>query len=90
MRYGILWVTVFYGLSYFQVYSRLIASVEAMSADASFSRDDRLGWKTFCPSNLGTAIRVTVRVMLPKTSARVDFKENVQQDELADSPLVSF
>lgn len=31
-----------------------------------FSRDDRLGYLTFCPTNLGTTIRASVHVAFPK------------------------
>jgi protein-arginine kinase len=58
-----------------QVLDRLIRGVNAISAKAPFSRDDRLGWLTFCPSNLGTTVRASVHVKLPKTSARPDFKK---------------
>lgn len=39
-----------------------------------FSRDDRLGWLTFCPTNLGTTVRASVHIRLPKISAKPDFK----------------
>jgi protein-arginine kinase len=58
-----------------KVLGRLIAGLEAISAKAAFSRDDRLGFLTFCPTNLGTTVRASVHVKLPKTSARADFKE---------------
>lgn len=34
-----------------------------------FSRDDRLGFLTFCPTNLGTTIRASVHIQLPKLAA---------------------
>jgi len=58
-----------------EVLGRLIRGVEAISAKAPFARDDRLGWLTFCPTNLGTTVRASVHVKLPKTSAREDFKK---------------
>ena len=30
-----------------------------------FSDSERLGWLTFCPTNLGTAIRASVHIKLP-------------------------
>lgn len=36
---------------------------------AQFSRDDRLGFLTFCPTNLGTTIRASVHIKLPKLAA---------------------
>jgi len=35
-----------------QVLERLIKGVKAIETKVPFSRDDRLGWLTFCPSNL--------------------------------------
>ena len=42
-----------------QVYSRLVAGIRAMEDLIKFSESERLGWLTFCPTNLGTAIRST-------------------------------
>jgi protein-arginine kinase len=59
-----------------QVLDRLIRGVKSIEKVAGpFSHDDRLGWLTFCPSNLGTTVRASVHIALPKTSARPDFKK---------------
>lgn len=58
-----------------QVLDRLIRGSQTIGAKVPFSRDDRLGWLTFCPSNLGTTVRASVHVKLPKVSARPDFKQ---------------
>jgi protein-arginine kinase len=34
------------------VLERLITGVKAIEEKVPFSRDDRLGWLTFCPTNL--------------------------------------
>lgn len=34
-----------------------------------FSRDERLGWLTFCPTNLGSTVRASVHIKLPKLTA---------------------
>ncbi|EFO82749.1 hypothetical protein GCK72_024733 [Caenorhabditis remanei] len=57
-----------------QVLERLIKGVKTIEKQAPFSRDDRLGWLTFCPSNLGTTVRASVHIRLPKISAKPDFK----------------
>ncbi|KAE9414640.1 hypothetical protein Angca_004471 [Angiostrongylus cantonensis] len=57
------------------VLERLIKGVKTIQAQAPFSRDDRLGWLTFCPSNLGTTVRASVHIRLPKISAKPDFKK---------------
>lgn len=52
------------------VYKRLISGVEKIekSGDVKFSRSPRLGYLTFCPTNLGTTIRASVHIKLPKLS----------------------
>jgi protein-arginine kinase len=49
-----------------QVLDRLIRGVNIVMSKAPFSRDDRLGWLTFCPTNLGTTVRASVHIKLPK------------------------
>ena len=58
-----------------QVLERLIQGVKAIQSKAPFSRDDRLGWLTFCPTNLGTTVRASVHIKLPKISAKPEFKK---------------
>jgi protein-arginine kinase len=58
-----------------RVLDRLIRGVNAISKFAPFSRDDRLGWLTFCPSNLGTTVRASVHIRLPKLSATPAFQK---------------
>lgn len=41
-------------------------AVNHIEAKLPFSRDDRLGYLTFCPTNLGTTIRASVHIALPK------------------------
>merc|ERR1719161_2902922 len=41
---------------------------------AAFMHNDHLGWVLTCPSNLGTGLRAGTMVMLPKLSARDDWK----------------
>jgi protein-arginine kinase len=40
-----------------EVFGRLKEAVEIIESQFAFSRDDRLGFLTFCPTNLGTTIR---------------------------------
>ncbi|KAH8314821.1 hypothetical protein KR074_000175 [Drosophila pseudoananassae] len=62
-----------------RVYDRMIGGVEALGKKVKFSRDERLGFLTFCPTNLGTSIRASVHIKLPKLNAN---KEKMQK--LAD------
>jgi len=41
---------------------------------SAFMHNDHLGWVLTCPSNLGTGLRAGTMVMLPKMSARDDWK----------------
>lgn len=52
-----------------QVYSRMVSGVKEIEKKLPFSRDDRLGFLTFCPTNLGTTIRASVHIKLPKLAA---------------------
>jgi len=58
-------------------FMRACAEVEAvLKAEGSgFMHNDHLGWVLTCPSNLGTGLRAGTMVMLPKVSARPDFKK---------------
>ncbi|PAA63422.1 hypothetical protein BOX15_Mlig021515g1 [Macrostomum lignano] len=48
-----------------EVYARLVKGVEEIAKRMKFSHDDRLGFLTFCPTNLGTTIRASVHIKLP-------------------------
>ena len=65
-----------------QVLGRLIKGVKTIESQAPFSRDDRFGWLTFCPTNLGTTVRASVHIKIPKTSARPDFKKITDEMKL--------
>ncbi|KAI6229632.1 Arginine kinase [Aphelenchoides besseyi] len=58
-----------------RVLDRLIRGIKAVESKVPFARDERLGWLTFCPSNLGSTVRASVHIKLPKLSARKDFKQ---------------
>jgi len=60
------------------VFGRLVNAVKAIEAKVPFSRDDRLGYLTFCPTNLGTTIRASVHIALPKLA-----KDKKKLDEIA-------
>merc|ERR1712023_602725 len=48
---------------------------KVLKAEGSdFMHNDHLGWVLTCPSNLGTGLRAGTMVMLPKLSAREDWK----------------
>jgi len=49
-----------------QVFKRLTDAVNIIESRIPFSHDDRLGFLTFCPTNLGTTVRASVHIKLPK------------------------
>ena len=61
-----------------EVFERFCAAASAVQdvvkEGYDFMHNDHLGWVLTCPSNLGTGLRAGTMVMLPKLSAREDFK----------------
>ncbi|XP_068214769.1 arginine kinase-like [Palaemon carinicauda] len=49
-----------------EVYSRFVRAVTALGDKLPFSASEHLGFLSFCPTNLGTAIRASVHIRLPK------------------------
>jgi arginine kinase len=49
-----------------QVFGRLKTAVSEIEKRVPFSHHDRLGFLTFCPTNLGTTIRASVHIAVPK------------------------
>ena len=54
------------------VFERLKRAASHFDKSVVFSRDDHLGYITSSLTNLGTALRASMLVKLPKLSARVD------------------
>lgn len=52
-----------------EIFGRLVTAVKAIESKLPFSRSDRFGYLTFCPTNLGTTIRASVHIALPKLAA---------------------
>ncbi|XP_022663063.1 arginine kinase-like isoform X1 [Varroa jacobsoni] len=52
-----------------EVFTRLVNGIKEIERHIPFSRDSRLGYLTFCPTNLGTTIRASVHIKLPKLAA---------------------
>ncbi|XP_068150868.1 arginine kinase 1 isoform X3 [Drosophila tropicalis] len=60
-----------------QIYGRLVNAVNEIEKRVPFSHDDRLGFLTFCPTNLGTTIRASVHIKVPKLAANLAKLEEV-------------
>ncbi|KAK7863468.1 hypothetical protein R5R35_010504 [Gryllus longicercus] len=48
-----------------EVYKRMVDGVNKIGRKLSFVRHPRLGFLTFCPTNLGTTVRASVMIRLP-------------------------
>merc|ERR1711890_45287 len=49
-----------------EVYRRWVKAVNSIEKLVKFSHHDRLGFLTFCPTNLGTTVRASVHIKVPK------------------------
>ncbi|XP_044746540.1 arginine kinase-like [Coccinella septempunctata] len=61
------------------VYRRMIEGVNAIQQQVNFSRSERFGFLTFCPTNLGTTIRASVHIKVPKLSADKEKMKSVAE-----------
>ena len=55
-----------------QVFERLSIASAAIEEKAKFANDDHLGYITSCPTNLGTGMRASVHIKLPKLQKKKD------------------
>ncbi len=49
-----------------EVFSRLVNAIEQLEKQLTFAFSERLGYIATCPTNLGTAMRASVHIKLPK------------------------
>jgi len=49
-----------------EVFARLCSAATKIEEVATFAHDEHLGYITSCPTNLGTAMRASVHIKLPK------------------------
>ena len=59
------------------VFTRLSTAAAHIETVAKFAHDDHLGYITSCPTNLGTALRASVHIALPKLGARMEEFEKI-------------
>ncbi|KAF8570698.1 hypothetical protein P879_02698 [Paragonimus westermani] len=59
------------------VFKRLIQGLKAIETKLKFEHSDKYGYVTCCPSNLGTTMRASVLVKIPKLSAQKDKLDEV-------------
>jgi len=66
-----------------QVFERLSVASAKIEAIAKFANDDHLGYISTCPTNLGTGMRASVHINLPKLQKKQD-----QMQAIADKYYV--
>jgi creatine kinase/arginine kinase len=60
------------GAGILEVFDRLCRATAHIETVCKFSHDKHLGYITSCPTNLGTALRASVHIQLPKLGKRKD------------------
>jgi len=63
-----------------EVFDRLCRACAHISTVAEFSHDDHRGYITSCPTNLGTAMRASVHIKLPKLMADKETFDKIAAD----------
>lgn len=58
-----------------EVFNRLATALNFINEHINFAFDDIRGYHTTCPTNLGTAMRASVHIKIPKLSAQSNFNE---------------
>jgi len=66
-----------------EVFDRLSRAAAQIETVCEFAHDEHLGYITSCPTNLGTALRASVHIKLPKL-----MKEKAKFNEIADKYFV--
>ncbi|KAK7863469.1 hypothetical protein R5R35_010505 [Gryllus longicercus] len=60
-----------------EVYKRMVDGVNKIGRKLSFVRHPRLGFLTFCPTNLGTTVRASVMITLPNIGSDLESLEGI-------------
>lgn len=63
------------GASLKEVMGRLVKAITEMEKKLEFVRHDKFGYLTFCPTNIGTGLRASVHVKVPKVADAGKLKE---------------
>lgn len=61
------------------VFERLTQAIEEIEKSIDFAYSEHLGYITSCPTNLGTAMRASVHIKLPKLAKNMELFENITQ-----------
>ena len=63
-----------------EIYARLVTTLKYLESKLEFVRDEKLGYLTFCPSNIGTTIRASVHIRLPKLAENREILNRVAEN----------
>ena len=55
-----------------EVFIRLVSAIKSIEKTINFSYNNHIGYITSCPTNLGTAMRASVHIALPKLAKDMD------------------
>ena len=55
-----------------EVFERLSRAAAKIEEKAKFAKNDHLGYITSCPTNVGTGLRASVHIHLPKLGKNMD------------------
>ncbi len=62
-----------------EVFERLVRAVKELEKRLVFAFDKHLGYITSCPTNLGTAMRASVHIRLPKLSKNMELLKDITE-----------
>ena len=62
------------------IFERLAKANELLSKVLTFAFDGHLGYITSCPTNLGTALRASVHIKLPKLGEKREMFEKIASE----------
>lgn len=65
-----------------EVWGRLVTAIHAMETKLKFVCHDKFGYLTFCPTNIGTGLRASVHVKVPKVADSGKLNEMCAENDL--------
>ncbi|RLA69013.1 MAG: arginine kinase [Epsilonproteobacteria bacterium] len=63
-----------------EVFTRLSKAISEIEKQVAFSYSNHLGYLTSCPTNLGTAMRASVHIKLPKLSGDMEMFQKIADE----------
>jgi len=62
------------------VFKRLVNAIKVLESSLHFSHTQHLGYITSCPTNLGTAMRASVHIKLPKLAQKMELFNTITNE----------